>query len=70
MFYSLAKTKSSTTGEAKNTILRQLYQDLGILLHRANARAILHRCVPHNADTYPVLAAAAELQCPPAVVGL
>ena len=46
VFASLAKTKSNFSGEAKNTIVRQLYQHLGILLHRANARAVLRRCAP------------------------
>ena len=69
VFVSLAKDKFNATGEAKNTILRQLYQHLGILLHRANARAVLRRCMPRSAAVYPVLSVAAELQCPAAGAG-
>ena len=67
VFVSLAKHKSNATGEAKNTILRQLLQHMGILLHRANARAVLRRCAPHSAAVYPLLTVAAELQCPATV---
>ena len=66
LFASLAKDKSNATGETKNMILRQLFQHLGILLHRANARAVLRRCMPRSAAVYPVLSVAAELQCPAA----
>ena len=39
----LAKHKSILTGEKKSTIVTQLLQSLGLILHRENARAILRR---------------------------
>mgnify|MGYP007072435667 CR=1 FL=1 len=46
MIYNLAKIESSITGENKNTTLNHLRQQLGTLLHRSNARALLRRCTP------------------------
>ena len=46
MLYSLAKTKSSITGETVNSTLNNIHQNLGIRRHRENARAILRRCAP------------------------
>ena len=40
----IAKTKSNLTGDSKNRILGQIHQNLGIILHRENARALLRRC--------------------------
>ena len=37
----LAKVKSLLTGELESTVASQLYQSLGLILHRENARAIL-----------------------------
>ena len=68
VLHNLAQTKSSITGENKNTVLNHLYQLLGIQFHRENARAILRRCAPTPAIAPSLLAAAAELQCPPELV--
>ena len=43
VFSQLAKEKSLVTGEREETLLLQLYQCLGIILHRENARAVLKR---------------------------
>jgi hypothetical protein len=43
VFIELAKTKSLMTGEPKNKILSHLYQSLGLIIHKENARAILRR---------------------------
>lgn len=61
MFYELAKVKASTSGELKNTTLRQLHQSLGIILHRENARAVHRRSVRHY-NHHGLLSAAATLQ--------
>ena len=45
VFYELAKRKASLTGELKNNALKQLHQNLGIILHRENARSILRRSI-------------------------
>ena len=44
VFLEIAKTKSNLTGDSKNRILGQIHQNLGIILHRENARALLRRC--------------------------
>ena len=62
VLYSLAKTRSSISGETTNTVLNHLLQNLGINLHRANARALLRRCAPVAFDAGPILATAAFLQ--------
>ena len=65
VFYNLAKAKSAISGETKNTILHQLHQNLGILLHRCNARSVLRRCAPQNYDHHYILSAAATLDAEP-----
>ena len=62
VFYNLAKAKTSLTGETKNTHLSQLYQSLGFILHRENARSILRRCVVSTPTALNLLAAAATLE--------
>ena len=62
VFYELAKTKSLITGERKNQTLTHLLQNLGIILHRENARAILRRCAAFTHTSPSILAAAATLQ--------
>ena len=62
MFYELAKAKSMITGERKNTVLSNLYQNLGIILHRENARSILRRCCVTPPAAAQILATAAVLQ--------
>ena len=58
VFYDLAKAKATLTGETTNTVLNHIYQNLGIQLHRENARAILRRCAPVSVDTSFLTAAA------------
>jgi hypothetical protein len=62
VFNELAKTKSSVSGEPVDLLLSQLYQNLGIILHRENARSVLKRASPLRGDADHVLAAAATLQ--------
>ena len=52
VFLELAKAKSLLTGEPKDILLNQLYQNLGVSLHRENARAVLKRMrgFTHNLD--------------------
>ena len=62
VFLEIAKTKSQLTGESKNKVLTQIHQNLGTILHRENARAVLRRCTITSADAAQVLASAAILQ--------
>jgi len=62
VFNELAKTKSITTGEPIDSLLMQLYQNLGIILHRENARAIVKRMATHSRAPSSILAAATTLQ--------
>ena len=57
----LAKIKNITRGEHQNNTLSHFYMNLGVILHRENARAILRRRVAF-APNLPSLAAAAEVQ--------
>ena len=63
IFSELAKAKSMLTGESVDLLLGQLYQSLGTILRRENARSIIKRAVacPRVADD--VLAAATALRC-------
>ena len=62
VFAELAKTKSLLTGEPQDYLLGQLYQSLGVILHRENARSILKRMrtFTHNLDH--ILSTATTLQ--------
>ena len=53
IFSELAKTKSVHSGEQKDKILGQLYQNLDVVLQRENSRAILRRMgtLQHNINT-------------------
>ena len=62
VFSELAKRKACVSGEFRNTTLMHLYQNLGISLHRENARAILRRMANYS-DPRPLLAAATAAQC-------
>ena len=65
LFSELAKNKACVSGELKNTTLAHLYQSLGIILHRENARSILRRSSTRANHMLPsLLTAAAELQSP------
>ena len=63
LFSELAKIKSCVSGELRSSTLTHLYQNMGIILHRENARAILRWSIAFSNHT-PLLAAAAELHCP------
>ena len=62
----LAKTKSMITGEPADHLLAQLYQNLGVILHRENARSVVRRMCERTASADCVLAAATTLQSPEA----
>ena len=53
IFSELAKTKSVQSGEQKDKILGQLYQNLDVVLQRENSRAILRimDTLQHNINT-------------------
>ena len=61
VFIELAKTKSLMTGEPKNKILSHLFQSLGLIIHKENARAILRRCSV-TPEARQILSTAALLQ--------
>ena len=62
VFYELAKTKSMLSSKLKDQVLSQIYQNLGIILHRENARSILRRCCATASAASQILATAATLQ--------
>ena len=62
IFSELAKTKSIITGEPEDMVLSHLYQSLGVILHRENAKALLKRMSMHTGHEQSVLNAASELQ--------
>ena len=65
-FAQLAKLKTSVSGERRSVVLSQLYQNLGIILHRENARAVLRRSSVMQCNmSLHTLASAASLQSPP-----
>ena len=66
VFAQLAKFKTSMSGERSSQVLSSLYQNLGIILHRENARAVLRRSSAFDSNTsLHTLASAASLQSPP-----
>lgn len=62
IFAELAKAKAVIAGEPPDRVLTQLHQNLGIILHRENARARLKRLATPTSGTGAVLAAATVLQ--------
>ena len=62
----LAKSKSILSGESVDVLLTQLYQNMGIILHRENARSVVKRRSTDTRTSSSVLAAAATLQIPAA----
>ena len=64
IFSELAKTKSVHSGEQKDKILGQLYQNLDVVLQRENSRAILKRLNGAASGSEAILNAATELQTP------
>ncbi len=66
VFTELAKSKSMLSGESVDVLLTQLYQNLGVILHRENARSIVKRRSAATRTSSTILAAAAVLQSPAA----
>ena len=64
VFSELAKVKSSVSGELRNITLQHMYQSLGVILHRENARAI-HRRSARYSNHLALLSTAATLQALP-----
>ena len=62
----LAKTKSILTGETQDAVQTQLFQNLGVILHRENARAVARRIFPADSFSHDLLHAASMLQAPDA----
>ena len=63
IFLEIAKTTSNLIGDSKNRILGQIHQNLGVILHRENARALLRRCAfMQGQPPAEVLSSAALLQ--------
>jgi len=62
IFSELANCQSQFTGESKDMLLSQLYQNLGVILHRENARAVLRRFRKFTHNVEEVLDAATTLQ--------
>jgi hypothetical protein len=65
-FAQLAKLKATVSGERSSAVLSHLYQNMGIILHRENARAVLRRSSVFDCNmSLHTLASAASLQSPP-----
>jgi len=69
IFLELAKTKSVLTGESQDVVQLQLFQNLGVILHRENARAVVRRIFPSDSFSQDLLNAASTLQAPEAEAG-
>ena len=65
----LAKTKSLFSGESQDVVQTQLFQSLGVILHRENARAVVKRIFPSDSFSQDLLHAASTLQAPEAEAG-
>jgi hypothetical protein len=59
----LAKRRSLLTGESESTVAVQLLQNLGLILHKENARAILQRFPTSSSRHSHESLAAAALAC-------
>ena len=64
-----AKTKAMLSGESKDIVQTQLFQSLGTILHRENARAVARRMFPADTFSHDLLLAASTLQAPEAEAG-
>ena len=62
IFCELAKTKSLLTGESEEVVRKELYQSLGVILHRENARSVVKRMYPSTGGSHALLHAASTLQ--------
>ena len=61
IFNELAKSKSIVTGEPV-ALLKQLYQSLGVILHRENARSVVKRMPAHTHTSDAIVGAASVLR--------
>jgi len=61
IFAELAKAKSQISGEPAEVLLGHLVQNLGVALHRENARAVLRRARPPTSVSGALLVAATAL---------
>ena len=52
---TLAKSMALTTDELEQTTTSRIYQNMGLILHRENARAILRRAVVSQLWVYQFL---------------
>ena len=59
---SLGELHASEPVESVDTLLTQLYQGLGVILHRENARATVKRMRAYTHHSDAILNAAATLQ--------
>ena len=59
----LAKHKALASGEQDSTIVGQLLQSMGLILHRENARSILRRSPNYLSDDYREMLAASAACC-------
>ena len=62
IFSDLAQAKSMITGELKSDVLTQLYQNLGVTLHRENARVVVKRMRRFSHNLQHITALATTLQ--------
>jgi len=62
IFHELAKTKSVLTGEPVDVVRKELYQSLGVILQRENARSVVKRMFPSTGGCHALLHAASTLQ--------
>ena len=65
----LAKTKSILTGESQDAVQIQLFQNLGVILHRENGGAVARRIFPADSLFHDLLNAASTLQASEAEAG-
>jgi hypothetical protein len=49
---TLAKSMALSTGELEQTTTSRIFQSMGLILHRENARAILRRAAPAVTSQY------------------
>jgi len=56
-----AKSTALATGERQDIIVQRIYQGMGLILHRENARAITRRGTATTSGDHHILSAAATL---------
>ena len=65
----LAKSTAQSEGERPEAAADRIFQNLGLILHRENARAILRRATPASTADSSILAAAISAAAVEAPVG-